>query len=160
MVSLFCFCSSVLPRTEQSYKRSFTIRISCWWRGRMVMHLPHKEYHVGSIPAVTTKQTLHSVSSIGRALHCHCRGNGIETRTLCKVCLKSHLSGCNVSLVDGPLWKWEDAGSNPACQTNEIYFTPCRLLGNGHHPFKVTSLRLGFESPMVYQFNSGVAEMD
>lgn len=35
--------------------------------------------------------------------------------------------------------------------------TPCRLLGNGHHPFKVTSLRLGFESPMVCQ-NTALAQ--
>ena len=60
------------------------------------MRLPHKEYQVGSTPAITTK---------------------------------SHLSGCNVSLVDGPPWKWEDAGSNPASQTNEIFNTALVLLG-------------------------------
>lgn len=31
-----------------------------------------------------------------------------------------HQSLRNVSLVDGPPWKWEDAGSNPAGETNTM----------------------------------------
>ena len=41
------------------------------------------------------------------------------------------LSVCNVSPVDGPLWKWEAAGSNPATQTRVLLIVCCAFHGKG-----------------------------
>ena len=71
-----------LVQIQPARQMRFKYSVSTAGNGQYPFKVPPLGW--GSIPPRCTKH--YCVSSIGRALPCHGRGNGIETRTQCQTC--------------------------------------------------------------------------